>query len=301
MRFKDYLKEQEEKYSYPHASPTSKEEVVEWIKQHSKAHVAGLLRGGPIIWRGLSMGREDHPYGLGDTSKFVRKAANTSNFINLLVSRSSKWKDYPKRESAYICTTDLDNANNFGDPYLVIPADDAGIGVVPAFDFWCGFKEFDKMFKGGGVEMMNEVLSAICQRFGEPIDNSTDYAELTRILRSIWREDLEDMIGDHPDTNKDFHDMSDKIHVDFHNEYSRRIKMIAEKMDYRESMLTFLEGLLDPAASGFTHTKGETFHVEGDHEVWIGGTCAFISISEFVDEYDYESAEKKVREWLNAL
>jgi len=301
MRFKQYLLEQD-KFNYPHISPTSKEVACEWIKKHARIHLIGLKRGETPIWRGLSFGREDHAYGVGDSNKFVRKAANTFNYINLIVSNSTKWKDYPKRESAYICTTDFHNAVNFGAPYLVIPADNANVGIVPTFDFWYGFKEMDRMFQGGGVETMNEIVATICVRAKTPLTNEIGYDDLRKTLSNISREDLEEMSGAHPNTGDGFRDLSHKIEVDFHNSYSKKIQMIADKMSKGETLYSFLENILDPKESGLKHTMGHTINVDGSHELWIGGECAFISALEISgDEEGFNDIESKLKEWLNEI
>ena len=97
---------------------------------------------GTLIYRGNRSLRGDY-YFLDPTKSYERESPfATANFYNLLFSNLPSWRKYPKRNKSVICTTSNANAFRRGCDvaYIVLPINDADIGVCPADDIWFSFK-----------------------------------------------------------------------------------------------------------------------------------------------------------------
>src|SRR6476646_3650048 len=100
MRFKSFLLETNLP-NKPFVDTVTEVEFVEWIKKHASKYVSTSLGKDSAIFRGVA---SDVPFSLGDTSKFKRIAAHTENYVNCFLEKSPRWKKYPSRMQAYICT-----------------------------------------------------------------------------------------------------------------------------------------------------------------------------------------------------
>lgn len=89
---------------------------------------------GQRIYRGVKT-KEDIIYSY---RKVERKAANTTNYVNLLVSNLPNWKAFPPRNRSQICSGSYSYASSYayGDVYVVLPFDNARIGICPSTDFF---------------------------------------------------------------------------------------------------------------------------------------------------------------------
>lgn len=85
------------------------------------------------IWRGG--GFEDGIY-LMDSSKTVRRSANTANHYTLILDHINNKKDLPLRSKSFIMSGSQDIAEQFGTCLRIIPFDDAKIGLTGEEDFW---------------------------------------------------------------------------------------------------------------------------------------------------------------------
>jgi len=92
------------------------------------------------IYRGIPIEDDGNTlYLLSPNPKIHRSSANTTNYYTLIINNAPAWKQFPKRE--VICTTDIDTAHGYGQPFIVYPTNGAKIGVVPGADIWS--QEFD--------------------------------------------------------------------------------------------------------------------------------------------------------------
>jgi len=72
-----------------------------------------------------------------------RKSNNTSNYYTYLMSEVlPSWKEYPKRNRAFICSNDINVANQYGSLHYVLPKNGAKIGVCPVNDIWFSFGKY---------------------------------------------------------------------------------------------------------------------------------------------------------------
>lgn len=111
----------------------SKKEFYDILKDKCSKNIKHMKTSNRWIFRGIS---QDEFYLKFDGNK-KRKSANTSNYYTILFSELlNTWKDIPKRNRSLICTTNLANATDYGNPHLVIPYDDTQIASCNMNDFW---------------------------------------------------------------------------------------------------------------------------------------------------------------------
>lgn len=87
----------------------------------------------------------------------LRKSANTRNYYTLWINNHPSWKNYPKRE--IICAGGSGKRafhhGSSGSNYIVLPFDDAKIGICPSDDIWYSFS---KLKKFENLDSLNDVL-----------------------------------------------------------------------------------------------------------------------------------------------
>jgi hypothetical protein len=71
-----------------------------------------------------------------DYSKGKRKSQQVSNHYTILMDESPYYKNYPKRRSSIICTTNISQTTNYGETFAIYPIDNTVIAVCPEYDIW---------------------------------------------------------------------------------------------------------------------------------------------------------------------
>lgn len=126
----------------------SEEHALQLLRSNYKNIVIALnqFSKGDQIYRGVSLTND---VVMIDPTKATRAAANTSNFMNMLVSNIlPSWSGWPPRDHSLICTTDWSTARGYGGtggsyekgPHVVLPFGDPVIGICGATDFWGSFE-----------------------------------------------------------------------------------------------------------------------------------------------------------------
>lgn len=267
MRFRQFICEEQRK---PVTKEVTQEELYSWIKKNSRHYLNALVGGHDVaIYRGV---HDNAHYSLGDTSMFRRKAANTTNEIQSFIATSPKWKNFPSRERAYICSTIRMGTKGHGNCFLVIPADNAEIGVCPEVDFWPSFREGLRGTAIPDIADLNAMIEWI--RSNTDLELPEDNGLMLRDdLRTITAEKLLELAW----TTKE-----DPIHDNLRRSGN---KMRREGF---KNMEDFLEHTLDPQLNDFTHVRVDDYPGYENREVWIEGKAAFIRIDsrEFDDVID---------------
>lgn len=162
------------------------EEFVDMLKRSATGWLDIVKQRKHIpIWRGDSNHRGTLSF--GDSNNFTRSAANTANWYALWIDNSRKWSDFPKRTKSYICTNSYSTADGYGDVHVVIPLNNAHIGVVPSDDMWFGFKQQIAKFVGREhetVETFQDVVrecSRLIDRSIDSLDVGTMYSDLNHV------------------------------------------------------------------------------------------------------------------------
>ncbi len=203
-------------------------------------------------YRGIYMSTKNKIY-YSDSTKFTRKSANTANYYTLLMSDIlNNWKDYPKRNKSFICTTTIDKAKRYGNCFRVYPLGDPLIGICCKRDLWDSFQFDLSMFVDqlDHIFEYNDKKMFVIKRLKE-IDN----AWKTKNLDYKWLEDAVDII-------KEFG-------------YNNLLKL--------KSFSSFTEALtwlMDPTRNRFELKKLSTItESNNDQEIWFSGPAYFVKES----------------------
>lgn len=278
MRFKDYILEEITK---PFTEPVTENQAFEWIRKHARHYTDALFDNhSNAIFRGLNRS-ENEDYELGDSSQFKRRAANTTNEIQIFVASSPKWKNFPSRESAFICATEKSLAAKYGELYLVIPADNAKIGICPTRDFWLSFNDG---FEGTKFKRLDQVNFFLRNGIGwaQGVERLTfsqkDPVALRENLRRVDLEFLDKAIAG----------------VKHQDDANRYLQSVRDEMESRgcDNLEELFEDMFDPITNDFKATTGADYsHSSEDPlEVWIEGEACFIKVR-WDDEGNYYSLD----------
>ena len=227
----------------------NKAKVVEFIKTNCTEALAAqpIFRGSESTKK---LFRVIDTTGLAD-----RKAANTSNYTNLLITGMPAWQVFPRRST--ICSTDPQYASRYGTLYRVLPVNGTQIGICPGEDFW-GFpalRAASKDITGStslpfNIKHLNMELADAAHRCGIDL-SETDASALEGQLKQI-----------------------SKI-------WSRKFmvkRLLGAVIGSESSLPMRLNKLLDPNANGFTISPIASLNAT-KKEVWFDGKALLVNES----------------------
>ena len=189
LTFKQYL---HEGHGSSRTIPISPKQAFENIAEHC-AGVARQMKK-QVIYRGGSGMGNDHAYHGNSNVGKPRRSANTANYFTLWHDNDREWADFPKRSRSFICASDYDVANAFGDVHILVPYDNAHVGVVPDEDLFGAIVSPD----GEYLNEFNDVISAALSVVQKELDrdHADTWPELKKQLGLATRELLEEHDGD---------------------------------------------------------------------------------------------------------
>lgn len=219
---------------------------------------------GERIYRGVSL---DSEAVFVDPTKAVRTAANTSNFINMLVSDIlPSWKGWPKRNLSMICSMNRSIARGYGHssyergPHVVLPLGNPVIGVCSANDFW---ESFPKLFPPS----MNDMIAGLVRNYLGREAAATPEG-LVKDLK-----DLDAAFAEKPGTKM--------LQV---QEWGREYLTLFSA----PNLLQGFNELLEPNYNGFKRVTLAEYHSAGDErEVWISAPALLVrdtAVRRWVDQ-----------------
>jgi hypothetical protein len=231
MKFKEFLNESTSSYK----KKISLEEAAEIIKKNC----TGFIDHGKVLYRGSYSYMPDENY-LLSIPETVRKSANTSNHYTLALDHVLKEKNWPLRSKSWICSTNADEASNYGDDYkVIIPFDATKVGIVHANDIW---------FKA--------ILNTIT--FEEFADTMKDL--------EIRDDTYQDMVHDC------FTTYNDELDADTYDYIDEFKELFGDKIKSEKDVEERLDWLFDPDRIKFKLTNGKDMDIpSGKSECWVGG------------------------------
>jgi hypothetical protein len=177
-----------------------------------------------------------------DGSMSGRISRNTENYYTLIMDNAPEWKEYPKRNASYICTTNYIRALTRGAPatsYIIIPYDGVKIAKCPDYDIW---DSFGSLYKYGITSMMD---------FGEFL-NSLNRDILKELGDDMWSNYDQDDWDVFQSEIKKTNEALQKIdNLDNFRSTSRDFLNLV-KTRYDGDILIALEALMAPDKNGFS-------------------------------------------------
>jgi len=136
--YEDRGTETKEKFRYNMQTLTF-EEALDYISNHCTE----FLNNPTIIYRGIETPSKNRYFISEPVQRFSR---DNPNYYTLIMSKSPKWRKYPKRDHSFCCSTISTYYGN--NQYLVIPEDGSRWGVAPDHDIWVSFnKKIEEYFQ----------------------------------------------------------------------------------------------------------------------------------------------------------
>ena len=236
------------------------------------------MKHGYKIWRGTE---SKTPVAYKNTNDFTRRSANTYNLYTLWIDNHEAWKAFPKRSKSLICTTELETAGGYGYPHLIIPADDALIGICPDNDMWRSFQTLELEDHGASLESFIELSMHMLRLMGY---NETQ-------VQLHW-DKLEEALKE---TQLDALKVSKNWDWRTEDFYAKRFTFWLKEAG--PSLYDVFEKVFDPHKNGFTVRKASQFHAGKNQEVWVQGKVVLINYADMTSGSDYDASE--VYEYLN--
>lgn len=220
---------------------------------------------GARIFRGVRSSKDDIIF---THRTEERSAANTTNYVNLLVSNLPNWKDYPPRNRSSICSGDKGYAEEYGFAFVILPFEGARIGICPGGDF------FESFFYS--VPEINDFLERIYLLLTNkklPEKKEPFFAALKEIDELLDRKKVKEIkVSEDPETT--FNRVFSKIPRPFFMGLFQK-----DKNWFYDDLVDFLE----PTKAGFKVVNISQFP-ETTNEVWTDAPCLMVN-QQLLDSY----------------
>ena len=237
-------------------------ETIEIVQKNCKQILENYKKNANYIYRGI---KSTDDYIFIEPKKHVRKSANTANYYTLLFDHIlPSWKKFPQRSESIICTTRRDSAASYaqGAPHIILPFDNAKIGVCPKSDIWMSF-------------LMDMDLT-------EFNDNLEFYMELAGQLKSDVESNPNSLKKALEETGKFM--KNNKEEIEANPDYKWYSLFYSLFMNYNGTFLQFLNNLLDPSKNNFELIKPkDNIGKFKMNEMWTESPSIMIKETKIVD------------------
>jgi len=216
-----------------------------------------------------------------------RASQNTSNYYTLLISYLlPSWKDFPKRDSSFICTTDPDMARRYGrgNYFIVFPENGANLGVCSSRDFWYSFEnqleDMDISDLSYFNNFFNEFYHMIINFYSLP-EHDISIEELKK-FSNLVDQSLELMLSYYQKNINDIPD-EDKAKINrLRQMFQMNTPLMEIRDEYLRNQIPFLQQIdqnfLNPEKNEIQHCSiGEFKLGEKYSEIWTDASCLFIN------------------------
>jgi len=195
-----------------------------------------------------------------------RKSENTYNYYTILMSEVfDSWKQFPKRNSSFICSSSFSYADSYagnGLIYYVFPENGANIGICPDTDIWDSFSLIL------GLPMIYS-LSDFNREICNPIfgTDTISPSNMKKILKSFKMNDEESISR----LKTIFESFESYPYTDIFVEISQKNNL--------STLYEVFEYLFDPNRNYFLNTTIDKYNINSrntEAEVWTDANCIFI-------------------------
>jgi hypothetical protein len=205
------------------------------------------------IYRGISNMDFYKDINVVDPKQITRESpwAN-GNIHNLILSNSPLWEKYPKRNKSVLF--DIGSSGHGGEKFIVIPENDANIGICPEDDMWSAFP-------GAAINaLFNEVLVAMLSDKIKFFDNKKANHDYKYLMECVSKLD----------------EIKTELDADYKREYFEYRNFILPHKTVTEAINIFI----DPTKNNFKTIKyTESFGLNlswRNREGWTDSKCILV-------------------------
>jgi hypothetical protein len=233
---------------------------------------------GNRIYRGYNSYHLDSPFLFIQPSLHYRPSKNTNNFYTALIDVLPSWKDWPKRSQSIVCTNSYSTAQSYGNPYVVLPKNQAKIAICPKNDFWVSFKNIPSMNSFNHV--YTRTFSTGVAGFQSSFDSShitpEDVKRLLIIIDKMPRDAfLKRLVSE----------------FEYEGFYRLRDYTRENLTDGNDKWTIFFDKLLDPVFNEFKLKTIENYnlsHSSRQREIWTDADSVGVDANSTIFNRDYE-------------
>jgi len=229
-----------------------------------------MIENEVFFFRGQNKTNKDIKFFLMDPSGIERNSLTKLPFTylyNSMINTKSDWKDYPNRNKSVIFTNNLEYAETYGEPFIVVPQR-GRIGICPTEDMFTSFKNIK-------IDDISDTAYYIMPKneLDNKLNNKTDWESLKKILFDIFLEKLKSIY--------------DKM---ANNLFVKNFLIELENRDY-EGFSKVLDNLFTPRNLGFNVIKFpdeiNKLKYNFNNELWTDAKCLLIAVEKGEDYLDF--------------
>ncbi len=247
--------------------------IEDWISIARKKHKKTFIKftsTGNALWRGHTSLSTDDMFGYVDPKKGrARKSAHTTNYYTMWIDNSPKWKAYPKRSRSLVCGNWRTAAYGpVNQRFIILPEDNANIGVCDADDFWYSFQKTSP-FRGDLSDFNDSFWNMYQTMFKKELSGNLSWNELQAAIHRI--DDNTDMLDD-----KSYNTLE-----------------VAMKKS-NKTLWEIFDETFDPQGNDFQLIKStDKIPQDGDRECWTDGKSLMLN-SEVMGMDEWEDIKNSV-------
>ena len=169
------------------------EQAIDMLNKNCKNALWMLSENHPIYRgdsdRSLYANTSRKGFATVNTSKTMRQSENTTNFYTEILDNHPDRQHFPKRSKSFIGSTKFSVAKIYGRPYVMIPFDNAKIGLVGKLDMWeTVIKIFNTKTE---IHYVNDVLKLLLTNKGKNLQNGQVIKALQDFDRRLKQNDAD--------------------------------------------------------------------------------------------------------------
>lgn len=233
------------------------------------------------IYRGSKNALE---YFLVDPTTSERKSLKLEdNFYNYVISNSEPWKDFPRRDRSLICTTDVHDTEDYGNPFRVFAEDGTTWAESPNVDIWFSFRNSPllRKFECRDLEMLNRKLSWYF--------NYLKFSQIVQFPFTEYSRTYNEMLVTFEAVENGLKEISiDEISKDIDDNKTipsnMRNSFIEMSVQFKKtSIFETLSEMLDPTLNDFELVETNKIKPAHKREVWTDAKCIMVRENQYED------------------
>lgn len=243
---------------------------IAWVDENCSKY----LKGSRHLYRGFQGGESGLLIGSSVAEKARKSVGGIPNNYTLWIDGHPKFKGFPKRSQAFIASTSIGKAGDFGQPHIMFVKDSDKVADVLTGDIW-----IKKVLPNTNLSDLNEITEMLLRRFD--LGKNDKYFQLQNALQHVDLRLIRKV-------------MDDKDNLANHYEY--HLAFFIQKMEKEgwKDLWDLWNGLVTPDI--FNLTTGGEIESDISSEVWVEGTCAFLSLES--NRIESEEDRHKILAWL---